>query len=73
MKPNKIPVTIKDYELEIAMRDALDGMLELSLEAGFRPTIADFEILEISPELPPKDEVEGEVLDFPSMPLASVS
>jgi hypothetical protein len=44
---NKNPVTIKDQGLEMAMRDVLDNMLEISLEAGFRPTTAGFEILEI--------------------------
>ncbi len=73
---NKIPVSIKDQKLEMAMRDALDGMLEISLQVGLKPSIADFEILDISaaevtPELPDTEERAGEILDFPPQHLAS--
>jgi N-acetylglucosamine kinase-like BadF-type ATPase len=73
---NKNPATIEDQGLEMVMRDVLDNMLEISLEAGFRPTDTGFEILEVSaadatPDLPAKDEEAGEILDFPSLHQAS--
>ncbi len=71
-KKNKNPEIIENQGLEMAMRDVLDNMLELSLEAGFRPTTSSFEILEISAaeatlELPSKDDDAGEIFDFPSL------
>jgi N-acetylglucosamine kinase-like BadF-type ATPase len=73
---NKNPATIEDQGLEMVMRDVLDNMLEISLEAGFRPTDTGFEILKVSaadatPDLPATDEEAGEILDFPSLHQAS--
>lgn len=45
---NKYPTQVSDRALEMVMRDVLDGMLELSLEAAYA-SCAEFEIIEIAP------------------------
>ena len=46
---SKIPIKVSDRALEMVMRDVLDGMMELSLEAAYTDSCADFQIIEIAP------------------------
>ena len=45
---SKIPIKVSDRALEMVMRDVLDGMMELSLEAAYTDSCADFQIIEIA-------------------------
>lgn len=75
---NAIPATLSHRALEMVMRDVLENMSEMSLEAGFSPTDGGFEIIEIVPEHPAprpmrkpqkalaEEEMESEVIDFPN-------
>ncbi len=52
-KKNKIPPAAGARALEMVMRDVLDSMEEMSLEAGFSPLDGEFEIIDIAPERQP--------------------
>ncbi len=71
---NKIPPAVGDRALEMVMREVLDSMEEMSLEAGLSPLDGGFEIIDIAPERhtirTPEPEIaedtgeEAEVIEF---------
>jgi hypothetical protein len=44
----KKPIRVSDRALEMVMRDVLDGMIELSLEAAFADNGSEFEIIDVA-------------------------
>ena len=70
---SKFPIRVSDRALEMVMRDVLDGMLELSLEAAYSYSCADCQIIEIAPTDQPDQPGEqasseqdtAEILPFP--------
>ena len=70
---SKFPIRVSDRALEMVMRDVLDGMMELSLEAAYSDRCTDFQIIEIA-QTDQSDQLEeqasneqntAEILPFP--------
>ena len=70
---SKSPIRVSDRALEMVMRDVLDGMMELSLEAAYTDSCADFQIIDITPAAEPDQAQQrstcqtdsAEILPFP--------
>ena len=70
---SRFPIRVSDRALEMVMRDVLDGMMELSLEAAYTDSCADFKIIEITPAAKPGQTAKhpncqpdsAEILPFP--------